>query len=86
MKTKISAIAGIALLLALVLWSPFERKEGGFTDILRYWGQEQEELSNELTSKAVSGAEGKYVGEHKEDGSNWSIPNILRSLLGVELS
>lgn len=86
MRTKIMAIAGVALLLALVFWSPFEREEEGFTDVLRYWGDEQKELSDELTSKAVAGAEGKYVGEHKEDGSNWSIPNILRSWFGIDLA
>lgn len=83
-KSKVISIAGIILLVMLVFWSPFERKSGGFTDALRAWGVHQQEASDEITNAAVSGFEGDVVGEHKVDGSNWSIPNIIRHLLGVD--
>lgn len=83
MKSKLAGAVGLLVLLALVFWSPFEPEQGGFSDILRHWGREQEELSDALTTKVVSPVEGEIVGEHREDGSNWSIPNILRNWFGL---
>ena len=50
--------------------------------MLRGWGAEQKETSEQITSDLVSDLEGPLVGEHKDDGSNWSIPNLLRQLFG----
>lgn len=85
MKKGIAGSAvGLALLALLVVFSPWkdESSKGGFSDILRSWGNKQSEVSEEITSSAVSGAEGTVVGEHQVDGANWSIPNIIRHWLG----
>lgn len=82
MRTKIIAIAGVLVLAMLVTQLPWERKSSGLTQILYSWSDQQEETSDKLTEFAVSGAEGNLVGEHEVDGSNWSIPNILRHWFG----
>lgn len=78
MRQKILLILGIAALVLLVNELPWERQSSGLTEVLYSWGEQQEETSDKLTSAAVSGAEGTLVGEHQVDGSNWSIPNIIR--------
>lgn len=83
-KSNVISIAGLLLLGWLVVCKPFgESTQGNFSKILTIWSNNQQEESEELTSKAVSGVEGKYVGEHKIKGSNWYIPNILRQWFGV---
>lgn len=81
---KIPVIIGLLLILMIVFWSPFESESGGFSDILRDWSKQQSEISDEIVQNAVSGAEGNIVGEKEVDGSNWSIPNIIRNILGVD--
>lgn len=82
MRTRIITIAILVLLAILVNSVPSERSTSGITQFLYNVSESQEELSSELTDIAVSGAEGSIVGEHKVNGSNWSIPNILRHLIG----
>ena len=77
-------IAGIVLLYLLVFHSPFERQSGDFSKILTSMGKHQQEVSEVLTEQAIEDAEGTIVGEHEVDGSNWSIPNIIRHILGVD--
>lgn len=81
-KTKIATIAGIIALAVIVKCSPFESKPSGLTAVLYNWGDRQTEVSEQITSSAVSGVEGTIVGEHAVKGANWSIPNILRHWLG----
>lgn len=85
MKQKIGFAIGMLLILTLIFSSPWsdQRSSGGFTEILNQWSQEQEETSDKFTAEVVSGVEGKYVGQHRDDGSNWAIPNIIRKWLGV---
>lgn len=80
----IAAVIGLLLLAALVLWSPFKDDENkGFEQWLYTQAEEQEETSDKVTTEAVKPLEGEDgpVGEHKDDGSNWSIPNIIRHIL-----
>ncbi len=81
-RSTLAGIVGIILLAILVINPPFEVGEGDFSKILRAWGNKQAEQSEEITHEVVKGAEGTIVGEYKVDGSNWSIPNIVRHLLG----
>lgn len=81
-RAKVLAIAGLLGLALLVQALPWERQSSGITDILHLWGEQQEETSDKITSAAVAGAEGKWVGEHDIKGANWSIPNILRYWFG----
>lgn len=83
-KGKIGSIIGILVILAIVFFSPFKREEGEFSKILRYAGDQQFEASETWTDKAVGDVEGKLVGEHQIKGANWSIPNIIRHILGVD--
>jgi len=82
-KGVLLGVLGLVLLFMLISWLPFERQSSGLTEWLYYQGEEQEKNSNELTEKAVEGLEGEgaLAGEHEDDGSNWSIPNILRHWL-----
>lgn len=82
MRAKIIAVVGVLILVMLVTQLPWERRSSGLTQILYSWSDQQRETSDELTEFAVSGAEGTLVGEHEVDGSNWSIPNILRHWFG----
>lgn len=84
MRTKIAGVITLIAIVALVFWSPFESKDGGFTDILRHWGTQQEELSEDITNKVVKPVEYKITGETEEHKSNWSIPNIIRNMFGIE--
>lgn len=81
-RMKLLAIAGLLGLALLVQVLPWERQSSGITDILHLWSEQQEETSDKITSAAVQGAEGKWVGEHDIKGANWSIPNIIRHWLG----
>ena len=83
-KQKLGSIVGILVIAAIVLFSPFKREEGDFSKIIRSMGDRQLETSEKITDKAVSNVEGGLVGEHQIDGANWSIPNIIRHLLGVD--
>ena len=82
MRTRIIIIAVLVLLAILVNSVPSEKSTSGITQFLYNVGESQEDLSNDLTNMAVSEVEGSVVGEHRVDGSNWSIPNILRHLVG----
>lgn len=77
-------VIGLCLLALLVVFSPWKNEpgKGGFSDILHAWGTKQSEVSEDITSSAVSGAEGTIVGEHQINGANWSIPNIIKHWLG----
>lgn len=81
---KLVSILAIALLAVMVIYSPFKSEEGDFSKVLRVWGNQQATQSEEITEDLLKDVEGNIVGEHKVDGSNWSIPNIIRHLLGVE--
>lgn len=83
-KQKIITIIGLVFIVMLVLWSPFKDEGGDFQKMLHLWGDRQHEYSDQVTEEAVSGLEGTVIGEHQVDGSNWSIPNIIRHLLGVD--
>ena len=82
MRQNIFVIAGLLALALLVNNLPWERQSSGLTEVLHQWSDEQEVMSEQITSVAVSGAEGTLVGEHQINGANWSIPNILRHWLG----
>ena len=82
LRAKIISIAVVVGLVLFVTYLPWERQSSGLTEVLYSWGEQQEQTSDRLTITAVSGVEGDLVGEHKVDGSNWSIPNILRNLFG----
>ena len=84
MKVKLLAIAGLAALYILVTQLPWERQSSGLTEWLYTQGEQQEENANIITETAVSGLEGEggLAGDHEVDGSNWSIPNIIRHLIG----
>ena len=77
-------LAGIAafLLIYFILTAASNNVSGGFSKVLYLLGDDQENLSNEITDNVVSNAEGVVVGASKVDGSNWSIPNIIRNFLG----
>ena len=78
-KDKIAAgIIAVSLVVAPSLLSNSKSDGDEFSSLLHTWADEQEELSDDITTEAVSGIEGDIVGEHEEDGSNWSIPNIIR--------
>lgn len=81
-RAKVISIIVVLGLVLFVTYLPWERQSSGLTEVLYSWGEQQEETSDKLTITAVSGVEGELVGEHKIDGSNWSIPNILRNLFG----
>ena len=83
-RSVLVTIAGIVLLFVLVFYSPFERQSGEFSQVLQSMGQHQKETSDVLTEQALEQVEGTVVGEHQVDGSNWSIPNIIRHVLGVD--
>ena len=83
-KQKVATIAGLVVIACIVLYSPFERQAGEFSKVLRQWGSEQQEVSENVASTAVSDLEGTVVGEHQINGANWSIPNIIRHFLGVD--
>lgn len=83
-KQKATIIVGLLVILAIVLFLPFDRQEGEFSKILRSIGSNQEVVSEQITSTAVSGMEGSIVGEHQINGANWSIPNLIRHFLGVD--
>lgn len=84
MGSKLKIFIGIFLIAVIVLGSPWDHQHSTFGDILSSIGYHQAEDSEKIVSFAVSGAEGKVVGEHKVNGSNWSIPNIIKSLIGVD--
>ena len=85
MRERALAVAGILALVLLVNHLPFERQSNGITSLLSSWGDAQEQTSDLFTTEIVSDVEGELVGEHKIDGSNWSIPNILRHwVMGIE--
>ena len=81
-RAKVISIMVVLGLVLFVTYLPWERQSSGLTEVLYSWGEQQEETSDKLTITAVSGVEGDLVGEHEVDGSNWSIPNILRNLFG----
>lgn len=81
--SKVLIYIGFIVLILILIWSPKGNSTGTFSDILNHIGNKQEYYSQEITNNIVSEAESKHIGEHKEDGSNWSIPNIIRSTLGV---
>lgn len=80
---KVLMYIGFIVLILILIWSPKGNNTGTFSDILNHIGNKQEYYSQEVTNNVVSEVERKHIGEHKEDGSNWSIPNIIRSMLGV---
>lgn len=86
MKQKIVSVLAILVIVLMVIYSPWGNnpEPGSFTEVLRGWGEGQEEVSDKFTTAAVSGVEGTWVGEHEVDGSNWAIPNIIRHLIGVD--
>lgn len=83
-KAKTCGLIGLIVLLLIVFCLPYERETGAFSQILYAWGERQEESSDKIIDKAVSGVEDDLVGEHQIKGANWSIPNIIRHLLGVD--
>lgn len=84
-RQKFFSVIGIVVLIVLIVYSPYERNTGEFSKILYALGDCQEQASENITNAVVSKVEGSNtVGEHCINGSNWSIPNIVRHLLGVE--
>lgn len=81
---KTATIAGLAVIAALVVFSPFDSEEGEFSKVLRSMGSNQIETSEKFAEHTVKPFEGgSIIGEHKVNGSNWAIPNIIRNILGV---
>ena len=78
---KILVGIGTILLVYFILTAASNDVSGSFSKVLYLLGDEQEDLSNEITDKAVSNAEGVIAGASKVDGSNWAIPNIIRNFL-----
>ena len=83
-KQNALIIAGLLAIALVVNNLPWESKSSGLTEMLYELGETQESIADKTTTEAVSSAEGKLVGEHKVDGSNWSIPNILRHWIGED--
>ena len=81
-KQNALIIAGLLALALLVNNLPWSRQSSGLTEALYQMGENQEEIADNAATYAVSGAEGTLVAEHEVDGSNWSIPSILRHWLG----
>lgn len=81
MRQKLLLLAGLLALALFVNNLPWERQSSEITGILHIWSERQEEISEEVTTSTVAGVEGELVGEHIVDGSNWSIPNIIRHWL-----
>lgn len=79
-KQKILAAIGIVLFFVILNKIPWEPQSSGLTEVLYSWGEQQEQTAEDWTDAAVSGVEGNLVGEDAVDGSNWSIPNVLRNL------
>ncbi len=86
MKQKIGFAIGMLLIVTLIFSSPWadNRQSSGLTNLMRYWGKQQQNTSEVITNSAVEGAEGNWVGEHEINGANWAIPNIIRHWLGVK--
>ena len=84
MRQKILLGLTILALIVFVKSTPVERDEDSFTNILYTWGEQQANNSDKITVAAVSDVEGTLVGEHEENGANWSIPNIIRHILGAD--
>lgn len=86
-KQKAIAIVGLAIVLFITLSGQFKpdgTKDDGFSRILYAWSYRQEEASEKITDAAVAPVEGAVIGTHLPNGANWSIPNIIRNLLGVK--
>lgn len=90
-RDRVLCIVALLALSVVVNAMPSEHRDGiefvsgtdgSLGSIIMSWGVEQEQLSDSITTEAVSDLEGNVVGEHKADGSNWSIPNILRFYFG----
>lgn len=82
MKERLLSAVLILFIAFLVNGFAPEEPTSGITQFLYNISDEQEEFSNDLTEAAVRPVEGTIVGAHKVDGSNWSIPNILRNIVG----
>ena len=80
LKQKLLAATGIVVFFVVVSKIPWAPQTSGLTEVLHSWGAQQEQTAEEFTDFAVSGVEGTLVGEDVVDGSNWSIPNVLRNL------
>ena len=83
MSSKIKSVIGIVVIAVIVLYSPFGHEQGEFSKVLYSLGYHQQEASEKISSYAVKDLEGELVGDHKVNGSNWAIPNIVRYWLGV---
>ena len=91
MRERLLSIIALLALSVVVNSLPSEHRKGSdfisgtdgtFGSIIMSWGEGQAEASDKITTEAVSGLEGTMVAEHEDDGSNWSIPNILRYYFG----
>lgn len=89
-KASIFSIIGLCIIGWLVIAQPFaddtpkDANEENFTEVLYAWGDRQSEQSDKIVDAAAKPVEGKLVGEHEVDGSNWAIPNIIRHWMGVD--
>ena len=89
MRTKIIIAFSLALLVCLTTGCDFPRGETAdgrksATTILYVWSREQKETSSKVFDAAMPDSlEENVTGGKMEDGSNWSIPNILRNLIGA---
>ena len=89
-KAGIFSIIGLCVIAWLVVAQPFsgdgdsDEPQESFTSVLYAMGERQSEASNAVVDVATSTVEGSVVGEHRMDGSNWSIPNIIRHWMGVD--
>lgn len=89
MKQKVCGLLGLAMLLSSLTACDFPRGktadgEYSFTAILYKWSNDQKETSDEVFDQAMPDSlEENVTGGKVEDGSNWSIPNILRNLIGA---
>lgn len=67
----------IGVIVAGLQMGEADNVNNGITSSLYGVADGQTRLAGEVTDFVVKGVEGKFVGERKSDGSNWSIVNII---------
>ena len=84
MKARLGAIAAVIVALFVLAKASSVAKNhgqvgdpGSFSSVLNTLGEKQNQAAENITEAAVSGVEDDMTGGHKEDGSNWSLPNIV---------
>lgn len=80
LRQKILTGVGVVILLAAIAKASSKSEPSGLAGALYEIGVRQEQTADILTDAAVTDVEGHLVGEDAVDGTNWSIPAILRNI------